>query len=504
MSCDDMDCDSRSLPCILTYNGCLPAVVLNYSLILVQLPAYLLTSPKRRARVLWALAFFWAFQVLLCFAVTCSGVSIVWCAMLGYSIGTTWVFGDVSSPACRIRKFVSHSWHAAVWFKVLSLLLVYNLKAAAVAGQTAACLMMVLFSFGKLPGFAQAPWSLFAGVLVFLAVLAFRRPQEPVFLDRLCINQLSSKAKGEGVLCIGGVLKASEELLVIWDRSYCERLWCIFELAAFLKAHADEATVKVRVQPLSLATLCMASFGLNVALCVGSITFPYTSFLAFVSAMLGVCIYGWMSGTMLMHHGENVETMHGQLQSFSAADSKCYCCSKGHNELDGSHMLCDRQIILHCIQNWFGSTEEFESSVKHHVRGALAHHLGGMCYPFGWLIAAHLPTLWLQMDYAAAAWNKGELVGGLEYFLTGMFGLFVVSPFGVASIYLCVRWTSGCHPVLRKLLAATFAVAVAVATQISLTVCVDMYSETPILGRALWASVLLVPSLVIWWRAACT
>ena len=60
-----------------------------------------------------------------------------------------------SSPACRIRKFVSHSWHAAVWFKVLSLLLVYNLKAAAVAGQTAACLMMVLFSFGKLPGFAQ-------------------------------------------------------------------------------------------------------------------------------------------------------------------------------------------------------------------------------------------------------------------------------------------------------------------------------------------------------------
>ena len=42
--------------------GCLPAVVLNYSLILVQLPAYLLTSPKRRARVLWALAFFWAFQ----------------------------------------------------------------------------------------------------------------------------------------------------------------------------------------------------------------------------------------------------------------------------------------------------------------------------------------------------------------------------------------------------------------------------------------------------------
>ncbi|CAJ1449935.1 unnamed protein product [Effrenium voratum] len=105
MSCDDMDCDSRSLPCILTYNGCLPAVVLNYSLILVQLPAYLLTSPKRRARVLWALAFFWAFQVLLCFAVTCSGVSIVWCAMLGYSIGTTWVFGDV-----RTFDHAAHRW----------------------------------------------------------------------------------------------------------------------------------------------------------------------------------------------------------------------------------------------------------------------------------------------------------------------------------------------------------------------------------------------------------
>ena len=54
-----------------------------------------------------------------------------------------------------------------------------------------------------------------------------------------------------------------EELLVIWDRSYCERLWCIFELAAFLKAHADEATVKVRVQPLSLATLCFDCYWLG-------------------------------------------------------------------------------------------------------------------------------------------------------------------------------------------------------------------------------------------------
>ncbi|CAJ1409568.1 unnamed protein product [Effrenium voratum] len=419
-----------------------------------------------------------------------------------------------STPTCRIRRFVSHSWHAAAWLKILSLLLFYNLKAAAIASQAAAFLMMVLFSLGKLPGFVKvvrydpeplflAPWSSSTGILVFLAVLVFRRPKEQVFLDRLCIDQRDPAAKAQGVVSLGGVLKNSEELLVIWDRSYCERLWCNFELAAFLKAHEDEETVKVRVQPISLAILCITCFGFNVALCFGSITFPQTGSLSFVIAMLGVCIYGWMAGTAVMHHGENVETMQGQLQSFSAADTKCYCCSKGHHALDGSPTPCDREILLQCIQLWFGSIAEFEMSMKDHVRGSLAHHLGGMCYPYGWMIASHLPAFWLQMDFAAGEWNKDKVVSGLGYFLTGVYGLFVVCPLWISSIYLCVRWSSGCHPVLRKLFATAFAAGLALAIQISLIVFVDMYPDTPILGIALWAGVLLVPSLVLWWRAAC-
>ena len=42
--------------------------------------------------------------------------------------------------------------------------------------------------------------------------------------------------KCAGMLSLAGILKRSDTLLVLWDATYAQRLWCLLEFAAFLKS----------------------------------------------------------------------------------------------------------------------------------------------------------------------------------------------------------------------------------------------------------------------------
>jgi hypothetical protein len=100
---DDIECTCGNigsrLVCILGYNGSIKHVLINYSLILVNL-VYCILEMKRvgtdvelrasrgkrhqEIRALSALAFVVLFQIILCLARRCSGVSIIWCAICGW------------------------------------------------------------------------------------------------------------------------------------------------------------------------------------------------------------------------------------------------------------------------------------------------------------------------------------------------------------------------------------------------------------------------------------
>lgn len=84
--------------CILTYDGSLVDMALNYVVLLVSISAAFVLvnglhsagTPERRAhrwRAGASIAFVSAFQVVLCLAVGCAGVSVVWNAAIG-SIAT--------------------------------------------------------------------------------------------------------------------------------------------------------------------------------------------------------------------------------------------------------------------------------------------------------------------------------------------------------------------------------------------------------------------------------
>ena len=143
-----------------------------------------------------------------------------------------------------------------------------------------------------------------AGMFTFLLVLIFRPPRELVFFDRLCIDQRNHKRKMEGVLNIGACLKRSEKLLVIWDSSYCLRLWCIFELAAFLRTHE---TRDMLVLPLSVAILCVFTFMVTILFSFTSLFLPFDSELTFYAVVAGLCVLGWLSSAILLNFTDSVE-----------------------------------------------------------------------------------------------------------------------------------------------------------------------------------------------------
>ncbi len=73
------------IACILSYNGTVPDTVLNYAILSAHLYAERISTSRRStATTLSCFLFVVVFQIVLCLVVGCSGISIIWCACLGW------------------------------------------------------------------------------------------------------------------------------------------------------------------------------------------------------------------------------------------------------------------------------------------------------------------------------------------------------------------------------------------------------------------------------------
>merc|ERR1712176_207867 len=75
-------------------------------------------------------------------------------------------------------------------------------------------------------------WPLLVGFVAYVLTLFIWQPRTRVFLDKICIHQTDKVKKRLGIDSIGGFLRNSSEMLLLWDSTYFSRLWCTFELAA--------------------------------------------------------------------------------------------------------------------------------------------------------------------------------------------------------------------------------------------------------------------------------
>lgn len=96
-------------------------------------------------------------------------------------------------------------------------------------------------------------------------VLLAWRDQSSTFLDRMCINQSNTQLKSEGVASIGAFLRMSETMLVLWDVTYVKRLWCLFEVAAFIRSRPDSEKCDLAIVPTHTGPVCLV-FNVGVSL----------------------------------------------------------------------------------------------------------------------------------------------------------------------------------------------------------------------------------------------
>eukprot|EP00438_Fugacium_kawagutii_P006333 Skav213288 [mRNA] locus=scaffold2236:91276:92331:- [translate_table: standard] len=224
-----------------------------------------------------------------------------------------------------------------------------------------------------------------------------------VFLDQICIHQFDAKLKFEGIVSIGAILKYSEHFLLVWDATYAGRLWCILELAAFLRSHED-AEKRIYIRPTAMAPCVL---GVGLGLWISMLHFilffnvqPVVDMVILVGIRWGSL---WLAAAYLRAHYRNTEKMLEQLSNFTVESARSACCMTGHTRPDGSQMICDRDVICQCIDTWYGSVEKFEAMVRTRIR-----IIRGLRFPYGWQVVMSAPLLWGFADITAARGRRGD------------------------------------------------------------------------------------------------
>ncbi|CAE7767984.1 unnamed protein product [Symbiodinium sp. CCMP2592] len=345
-----------------------------------------------------------------------------------------------SRQTCQIQVFVSHNWHGSALQKILLLLIVESGRPALVAGLIAATLAAIV---QHLAGIATEPrtpgaalFSLISGLLASTVTFFLWRPHHLVFLDRICISQTDRRLKGNGLLNMGAILRHSSSMLVCWDATYMERLWCAFELAAFLFSHGEEANLYIRPTHLGLSMVVLYLSLWGTMLGVDLFAPGANSWLWFLLVLCVLCIIGfYFVVDTFRNYLASVQNLQEKLSRFAFADTRCHCCSVNHLRRDGTKMLCDREILQKCIRSWFGSIDNFDKSVQSSVSAAFRKQLGRNTLPYLWMLGVGSPILWALLSIV------------VQELLIGDYTLFVRD-----TVYLLAYWLLA----LPLILAVTF------------------------------------------------
>ncbi|CAE7300162.1 cpr6 [Symbiodinium natans] len=417
----------------------------------------------------------------------------------------THVCFEHSRQVKEISKFLSHSWQSSPLWKLVTLQMFYNWKVAALASNLLALLAMIMSSYGFLPPmYERTPrfgepmmagvWATSIGMLSFVLVWAFRPPRDMIFLDRICINQADAKQRGEGLVNLGACLRCSKNLLVIWDETYCRRLWCLFEIAAYLKTHEDSTLL---VQPLILTQFVVSLFVLNFVLWGLNMVMVYDSVFTIPLYVLGTSAYGWLIARNVLQYSKSFDSINSQLQNIEFEKAECYCCSVDHTGPQGQSFPCDRFCIRRCVQLWFGSVEEFEKSVQTRVKDVLSRQFSDRICPYPLLIITMLPFLWIQLDYAADWFAQGDNSAGVATMIFGVVLPVVNHPILIAPVLRVVRsLPQSCPHILQQILGSAVFVVISLTTQAAYQLSIDSFGL--LLGILIFCVSLLIPNALLW------
>ena len=106
--------------------------------------------------------------------------------------------------------------------------------------------------------------------LVFLGTYLFGHLLYPprFWIDQVCVHPSDAEVKSRTLQAIPAFVAQSHQMLVIWDDTYWQRLWCNYEVAIYVKASAPEA---IHFVPVWMALWVLSSFTLLTLVCFSTV-----------------------------------------------------------------------------------------------------------------------------------------------------------------------------------------------------------------------------------------
>ena len=353
-------------------------------------------------------------------------------------------FYEKSFMSKKISSFWSHSWHGSRRLKILTLMILYNGPASVAVGSFAALTMMVLSSLGVLPGWVQdlparggqtlmSIWAQGAGFIATVVTFLLWRSQRQVFLDRICISQYDEDLKRASIYSLGGIIAKSHEMLILWDSTWSERLWCQYEFSAFLSNRTEEQVLVIRPTFLGPCSCAFFMGTLTVFMLLTALPGHDDALTLFVGFEIFLLISGYFVMAALRSYFRMVQELKEKMRSFSFDHSRSACCDVDHT-VYGRTIMCDREVVKECASIWFGDQEAFEDYVRTKVTDNLATELDGV-FTRSWSLSVTIPVIWTYLDWSAGFMATGQDEKAMSLLLEGFVFWFFSGP-------IFIDWTT--------------------------------------------------------------
>ena len=200
---------------------------------------------------------------------------------------------------------------------------------------------------------------------------------------------------------LGAILKCSDTMLVLWDPTWARCLWCVYELAAFIRSRPPGEKPCVIIRPTLLGFTMFACW---FASALGGFAFHFVNYTIRVdfSILLGLACCGlifWNIAHLVREYCRDVTTMCQHIGHFRVATAESFCCSVEHRHPHSKDpMLCDREVMQRCINTWFGGIETFEQQVQGDLYNLLVDQLSDHMVSY-WRLAEASPVFFFFLTW---------------------------------------------------------------------------------------------------------
>ena len=191
------------------------------------------------------------------------------------------------------------------------------------------------------------------------------------------------------------------------------RLWCVFELGGWLHSHKQGTAAKrnLRARPVLMGPMLVTS---NLSFLV--ILLCFEPMLRYIAGLwrrplprtvevyvlpLSMLLPFFLALTHVARaFCRQIDDLQQALSTFSTGQTRCGCCDAGHLDENDRPIACDREVLLRCIELWYGDLDSFEEHVRGNVRTALLEQLTSPFFLYWHVVGAASPVMWFYLGHS--------------------------------------------------------------------------------------------------------